>query len=194
VAVVVIFALEREAKPFRKIAKDVSIIVSGVGSENARRAMEGVDASLVISAGFCGALNPELKVGDVIVSREASRLTTVPHLIATSHEKRELRERTSADIVDMEAATLREICESRGIPFLAVKAVSDSASTELSPRLVTLLDGGNISIGKAILAILRQPSILLEFLRLARDTRLAANNLADRLTELCGRPFPSPVA
>ncbi len=218
--VVVIFALDREAAPFRAIARrdrlPVRVLVSGVGPGNARRTAEGVGtAGLVISAGFCGALNPALRVGDVGVctmlydgepsgvSRRVCdatlRLTplgspypvlndftllTVPQLVATPEEKRLLRERTFADVVDMEAAHVRAACVARDLPFLAVKAVSDAADTALSPRLVRLLAGGRVSPVRAAASLLVQPSLAGEFRRLALDTRLAADRLAHELWEI----------
>lgn len=187
--VIVIFALDREAAPFRKLARrhrlPVRILVSGVGRDAARQAMESVgDAMLVISAGFCGALNPELKIGDVCCSDEA-KILTVDRLVATPDAKRRLREQTGADVVDMEAEPIRRLCKSRGIPFLAVKAVSDTADTSLSPALVNLLSAGRVSPMRALTAALRRPAILFEFHRLACDTSLAARRLAERLVELC---------
>ncbi|QEL15257.1 Futalosine hydrolase [Limnoglobus roseus] len=211
--------MDREAAPFRKLAKrgrlPVRVLVAGMGLDAAKRAAEGVgDAALVISAGFCGALNPALKVGDVLTCalngdavaapalRSESpalprngRLLTVPHLVATPHEKRELRDRTAADVVDMEAAAVADVCASRGLSFLAVKAVSDTADTALSPRLVNLLAGGRVSPLKAAAAIIVQPSILWEFQRLARDTKRAAEQLAIALHAVVrSRPSVEPIA
>ncbi len=201
-----VFALDREAAPFRKLAKrdrlPVRIVVSGVGAEAAKRVNIG-EATLVISAGFCGALDPKWKVGDVCISsfsRDAealrsgarelhpAKLVTVSRIVATPAEKRRLREQTGADIVDMEAEHLRVLCEARKIPFLAVKAVSDSSDTVLSPDLVRLLANGKVSIPRTLLAIVRRPAILLEFRRLARDTSRAAANLATHLAEIVRMP------
>lgn len=179
----VFFALEREAAPFRRVAgklKHVSIHVSGVGRKRARLAAEQVlshsHPQLVIAAGFCGALVPTLCVGDVVAS---PRIITVDRLVCTSAEKRQLSE--FHDAVDMESSAIAEVCEARGLAFLAVRAVSDTVDTALSPELVRLLSGGNVSAWKACGALLRKPSLLGEFLRLRRDTKLAARNLAKSL-------------
>ncbi|MBL8864423.1 MAG: hypothetical protein JNK93_02550 [Planctomycetia bacterium] len=242
--IVVIFALDREAAPFRRLAKrhrlPVRILVSGVGIEAAKRAMESInDAALVVSAGFCGSLNPALRIGDVAVCpfsgeaessepsarvatanvetrnrpHQAARavavaalgsahgsedsasplnLVTVDRLVATPDAKRRLREQTGADIVDMEAEPIRRLCKSRGIPFLAVKAVSDTADTSLSPALVNLLSAGRVSPMRALTAALRRPAILFEFRRLARDTSIAARRLAEHLVVIVQKSL-SPV-
>jgi adenosylhomocysteine nucleosidase len=184
--IAVLFALEREAAPFRRAARalpHVSIHVSGVGRARARRATELLlhDArpELVIAAGFCGALVPSLRVGDVVRS---PRILTVDHLVTDPAEKCQLGE--SHDAVDMESAAAETVCAENGVSFLAVRAVSDTLDTALSLELVRLLSGGNVSVLKACGALLRMPNLLGEFLRLARDTKLAARNLADALVRL----------
>ena len=184
--IAVLFALEREAAPFRRAARElphVSIHVSGVGQPRARRATElllrDLRPSLVIAAGFCGALVPSLRVGDVVTS---PRILTVDHFVCDPAEKGQLSE--SHDAVDMESAAVAEVCAEKGVRFLAVRAVSDTVDTALSPELVRLLSGGNVSVRKACVALLRKPALLGEFLRLARDTKLAARNLADALVQI----------
>jgi adenosylhomocysteine nucleosidase len=188
--VAVFFALEREAAPFRRAVRgeqSVSIHVTGVGRRRARAATEQLlDDSrprLAIAAGFCGALAPHLKVGDVVTSR----IVTVDHLVSDPAEKRRLRELHDADAVDMESSAIREVCAARSVECRVVRAVSDTVDTVLSPELVRLLSGGNVSIWRAMKALARRPSLLAEFRRLARDTKLAARRLSDVLMSLVSR-------
>lgn len=181
--VAVVFALEREAAPFRRAARTlpgVSIHVSGVGRNRARAATEqlirGSRSELVVAAGFCGALIPALRVGDIVTS---PRILTIDHLVCDPAEKCQLGE--SHDAVDMESAAVEAVCAERGVRFLAVRAVSDTVDTALSPELVRLLSGGNVSVLRACGSFLRKPSLLGEFRRLARDTKFAARCLADEL-------------
>lgn len=180
--IAVLFALEREAAPFRKAVRalpHVSVHVSGVGRTAARGAAKRLlesGPSLVIAAGFCGALNPSLKVGDVVKS---PHILTVDHLVSDPAEKCRLS--ASHDAVDMESAAVEAICHDAGIPFLAVRAVSDAADTALSPELVRLLSGGHVSVWRACAALVRKPSLLGEFVRLGRDTAFAARKLSDEL-------------
>ena len=88
--VAIVVALEREVRPvvkkwrvcakevggrrFRFFEKDEIVLVcGGIGAEAARRAAEAVIAiyapSVIYSAGFAGALDPALKVGDVVQPR-----------------------------------------------------------------------------------------------------------------------------
>src|SRR6187551_1606882 len=134
--VAIVFTLEREAAPFRRVNPGARIIFSGVGRSKARFAtqiaIEGFQPKLVIAAGFCGALTPHLVVGDVVTS---PRIVTVNELVATPEAKRRLADRTGAEAVDMESAEVAAVCAEHGVPFLAVRAVSDDVETALSPEL-----------------------------------------------------------
>lgn len=181
----VLFALGREAAPFRRLVcgrADVAVRVSGVGRAAARTAaltlIDEVRPERVIAAGFCGALDPGLKVGDIVVS---PRIVTIDRIVGTPAEKATLRAASAADAVDMESVAVEEICREYGVEFVAVRAVSDNAESCLSAELVTLLSGGEVSIPRALLALLRRPGLLPEFLRLGRDTAVAARTLADAL-------------
>ncbi len=213
--VVVLFALGREVAPFRRAVRtrhDVSVVVTGVGQSAARRAAEAVIHEpiprLIIMAGFCGALVPDLAVGDVVISRDVyssgttwlaaealvpsdvriatrtSRILTTDRLISDPIKKKLLGKMHQADAVDMESAAVAEVCARAGVPFLAVRAVSDTVETRLSAELVKLLSGGRVSPWKAAMALVRRPLLLGEFLRLARDTRRASRNLATVLVRL----------
>jgi adenosylhomocysteine nucleosidase len=195
--VAILFALEREAAPFRRAARDfenVSIHVSGVGRKRARIVAERLlgesRPELVVAAGFCGALAPHLRVGDVVTAR----IVTVDHLVSDPAEKRRLRELHDADAVDMESSAIRDVCAERDVQCRVVRAVSDTADTALAPDLVRLLSGGHVSIWRAIRALARRPLLLGEFRRLARDTRVAARNLADALMLMVTQPQHSPAS
>src|SRR5207253_1577357 len=108
------------------------------------------------------------------------------HLVGDPAEKRRLAELHHADAVDMESAAVAEVCIAKGVPFRAVRAVSDAVDTALSPELVRLLAGGRVSAWKAVRALVRKPALLGEFRRLARDTKLAAKKLADELVKILG--------
>ncbi|HEX5399538.1 MAG TPA: hypothetical protein VFY06_10870 [Verrucomicrobiae bacterium] len=71
------FALKEEAAPFRKIASGLrhrhQVLLTGIGRVNAEKSVRKFLAggtlaspSLVLTCGFAGGLNPELKLGDVV--------------------------------------------------------------------------------------------------------------------------------
>ncbi len=218
----ILFALEREAAPFRRLVKarqDLQIHVSGVGRQRAKRALEQILQSVtsprcVIAAGYAGALHERLRVGDRVIAREivdrkggswrcstellpstnlSGRILTSDHLVAEAKEKEQLGESYKALAVDMESAGIAEVCVERGLPFLAIRAISDTLDTQLSPQLIGLLAGGHVSPWQAIRALLKKPNLLSEFRRLARDTRLAGRNLGQTLHKILSEPPLGPA-
>jgi nucleoside phosphorylase len=161
---------------------------------------------LVISAGFCGALQHGYAVGDVVIATDVvdfagqrwqtswperpldgldelprhGRILSSPRIIATSADKRMLGHRYDAVAVDMETATIARRCAERGVPFGSVRAVSDDVDTTLSAKLLSTLSGGKPPSHLGILLI-RHPAFALEIWRLARNTRIAAQRLAAAL-------------
>lgn len=228
-----LFALHREAAPFlhrhrgQRIAdewptappcdsrflqlksKSVSVLITGVGFDNAGSAVDWALANaapdLVIAAGFAGALDAALGVGEVIVASEVvepdgehwrtvlpaelgdcecGRILTALALVGSQSEKRAARRSTGAAAVDMESAAIAEACQGARVPCAVIRAISDSAETTMSPHLVGLLSGPAIAPGRVLAALVRRPQIAGEFWRLARATALAAESLADALDTL----------
>jgi adenosylhomocysteine nucleosidase len=69
----VCFALKEEAAPFHKIAAGrlgIFTLIVGIGRPNAEKSVRGFLAAcspeLVLTCGFAGGLNPDLKLGDVV--------------------------------------------------------------------------------------------------------------------------------
>lgn len=114
------------------------------------------------------------------------RLLTTAELIAGPDDKRKLGRELGADIVDMESAAVAAACLAAGVPFRSVRVVSDTVDTALAPELVQLFSGGRLSVWKVLRVLVRKPSLLGQFWRLDRDTRLAARNLAAALVKLLG--------
>jgi adenosylhomocysteine nucleosidase len=206
----------------------VLVLETGVGPTRMKQAIDWVLSrprlgnvvyrpKLVLSAGFSGALEDALRVGDIILATEVcdaagnvwpapwpgelpsgtwkpilrrARVVTAQTLAGTPKEKEALGQSTGAAAVDMEAAVIAQSCSRHGIPFGCVRAISDAVQTPLSPRLVALLRKGRVSIGRVGLASLRSPSIIPELWHLARATRFAAEQLGKALGELLTLTLP----
>jgi adenosylhomocysteine nucleosidase len=171
---------------------------------------------LVLSAGFCGALQPDLRVGDIILANEVAdlggnrwpttwpgklsgewrpplhrgRMLTVSQLVSRPAEKRRLAEEHQAMGVDMESTVVARLCSRQGVPFGCVRVVSDTTETALSPRLVSLLADGRISWVRLITNLAASPRLFGEMMRLARDTRFAVRQLGAALGELLTLTLP----
>jgi hypothetical protein len=175
--------------------------------------LEGVayEPKLVLFAGFAGSLDESLRVGDLVLAdavvdldgnrwpttwpgelppgdwqpplRRGTLLST-PRMIAAPDEKLQLGKTHGALAVDMESAAVAQVCSKKGLPFGCLRAISDDMHTPLSPRLVSLLAGAKISWWRVVSALLRQPTLLREFIRLDRATRLAGAQLSKAVGEL----------
>lgn len=175
---------------------------------------QGVTA--LMSFGFAGGLDPALRPGDLLLPESiqahqiswpvdsdwrtcvkqclSGRLRAGDGILAASEtvltsaeEKKELAATTGASAVDMESGAVAASAASAGLPFLAVRAISDPA--EFSPpgdllrairpdgsadlaRLLSLLLSGSISLGTLV--------------RLATDSRAACSTLSTAVRHASG--------
>jgi adenosylhomocysteine nucleosidase len=193
------------------IGPDSALVVqSGVGVTAATRALSGLlDTGwrgAVVSAGFCGALVPDLQVGDLVRATEVldtdgslwtttwpagatvvarvGRVLTARELVGEPSVKKALGQCHDALAVEMEAAALAGLCVPRGLPFTCLRVVSDGLEDALSTDLVGLLGGGQVRFKRLTAALLRRPMLATELWRLGRVTRAGAERLGQALVEL----------
>jgi len=156
--------------------------------------LSSVDSSpapkYVILAGLAGALDPSLRVGDVVLDDGPADLRTAfpgkygkihstTKIVATVQEKAELFDRTGALAVEMEAHIIRPWVAKIGAQFISIRAISDSASQSLDPRLLRIVDDlGRARLLRLALELLKRPiSVLPGLFRLAIDSQRAAREL-----------------
>ena len=108
-------------------------------------------------------------------------LATYPE-IASVAQKQQLAKSYGAHAVDMEAAAVARAAEKHGLPFIAVKAISDDLSFEL-PEMNRFIRNGRFLTRNFVFHIAVRPWLWLRVLRLARNTRLASENLCAWLRE-----------
>jgi nucleoside phosphorylase len=196
------------------VGQPLLVLETGIGRCAVEAALawllaQAMPPRFILYAGFGGALDDALRVGDVLLADEIvdergrrwatrwpgpaaaappwirrGRLLTTAELVATAEAKQRLGARHRAQAVDMEAAHVAERCAERNIPFGCVRAISDAVDVPLSPSLVALLSGGRVSLPRVFAALIRKPMLIPEFLRLGRDTRHAALQLAAALREM----------
>lgn len=206
----------------------VLVVETGVGPASVGRALDWLlaspkfgavpyEPSVLIFAGFAGALTESVHIGDVVLADEIvdtngnrwrptwpaalpegdwtpplqrGRLVSVDRLTGSAQEKRSLGQQHQAIAVEMESAVFAERCTRAGLPFACVRAISDEVVTPLSPALTTLLAGGSASPWRVLKALARRPGMLPELLRLARDTKRASRQLGLALGELLTLTLP----
>jgi adenosylhomocysteine nucleosidase len=208
----IVAALEREVRPLVKSwqvtdkehdgrrfrffeNEEVVLVCGGVGAAASRRASEAViaifDPKIVCSAGFAGALDPKLRVGDlvrpnsVINAGDGSRTVIEGGegvlvsfgSVASPGQKSKLRDSFGADAVDMEAAAVARSAEARHKQFTVVKAISDEMDFDF-PAMERFIDAdGRFSQGGFACYVAVRPWLWPRVLRLARNSNRASRAL-----------------
>lgn len=191
---------ERDGRHFRFFANESTVVVcGGIGSKAARRAAEAVIAiyrpQLLLSVGFAGGLDGEIKVGQVlwpqtvIDANDGSRVEVTSgkgslvsfSAVADSGQKAKLGAAYGAQAVDMEAAAVARVAQIHGIGFAAAKAVSDEMGFAMPDmeRFVTP-DGRFRSSAFAWFALMR-PWLWPRLMRLSRNSAKAAQALCSEI-------------
>ena len=186
------------------------VVCGGIGPEAARHAAEAAVAryspKVLISAGIAGAVTSELRVGDtifpatVIDASDSSRHTSaIQHApiagnplakttlvsypeIAGAEQKQKLGNAYAAHAIDMEAASVARVADTHGIRFVAVKTISDEMNFEM-PDFARFIRGGEFRTAAFAVHVAVRPRLWLKVARLARNTKLASENLCAWLRE-----------
>lgn len=185
------------------------LVADGIGAAAADRACAAIpdpDAlDAVVSVGYCGATREGWKVGDVLAGRKVTHEATgeefpctipaagdaplpegvilsVDRVIRFAEEKQRIGER-GVDAVEMEAAAVARFARRRGLPFLALKAVSDTCHEDLPIDFDRARRAdGSVRIGSILAQTLSRPWTRIPSLsRLARSARLASASLGEAI-------------
>jgi adenosylhomocysteine nucleosidase len=201
----------------------VRVAVGGGRADVLARALEeALDANVtaLISIGICGALDPDLSVGDVIIGTEilgpdgaaykthpawtealakalpAGRAAAIwgsDAMVIDAREKARLRETSGAAVADMESHFAARLAQAHGLDFAALRVVSDAAETSLpSAVLDGLKPDGSPNLVGVLLGLARRPSELPALIRLGRDSEQALKALAGACAQ-AGPAFAYPI-
>lgn len=188
----------------------VDVVVTGMGPENARRAAEtamSVPRTICISSGFAGALKPEHKVGDILVARAVGQIgksktiesatglatraqqdgakcvkmfLTSERVIGTIEEKARLA--PFGDAVDMESFAILSAAHEHDLPAVAIRVISDGSDRDVPVDFSTAIDAkGAVRAGAVVREVVRHPIMLPALIRLGRESKTAAEGLANFL-------------
>jgi adenosylhomocysteine nucleosidase len=102
---------------------------------------------------------------------------TVPKAAGSPEEKQDLGRAFQAHIVDMESYWIARLASERQIPFVAVRAISDTVRDTLPPLGDIVTPDGEWQWGKAISYFLSHPQYLRALLGLSWNVRIARRNL-----------------
>jgi adenosylhomocysteine nucleosidase len=167
-------------------------------------AMAGADC--VVSFGIAGALAPELRPGDLILSAEIvsehgrwqgepawrRRLAELARsigaasvpvfgagaILATRADKARLRSALGAPAVDLESDIVAGAAATAEIPFAVLRAIADPAERDIPPAaLLPLAADGTPDLALVLASVLRRPRQTAALFRLAREVRRALRAL-----------------
>jgi adenosylhomocysteine nucleosidase len=149
------------------------------------RAGEIVVADRVVDAnGECPMPDPDLVSRAVALGAKPATFVSVERPMTSSKEKREAAVRfgipdSSGAVVDMESAAWARAAASRGIPFVLLRAVSDTLEEDLPGFLSSCLSADG-AVDRAAVArrLLFHPGALPVLLRMRRRVREGASGLA----------------
>lgn len=188
----------------------VAVVQTGVGFARARAATKAlIDAHSppwILSVGFSGALQPAMKVGDIVVGTSVcdlhgqelandvhfpedpdhglyvGRLLNADEIVRTVEEKQKLAQQFDALAVDLESLAVAQICEAEKRGFMAIRAISDDCSVDLPKEILSILgETGAVRAGAALGAVFKRPESFKEMWKMRGDASHAATRLASFL-------------
>ncbi len=156
-------------------ALDPAVKVGAVVIPNAVLGVEHQSAPILVNSFLDSELMP-CPHGTGLVK---GHLLTANHIVTSPTEKADLFRRTGAVAIDMESASLASRAHSLGIPCAVIRSISDEATETLPAGMLSCTDEFGRPKGWPLTRwILTHPGGLSALLRLNRNSRLAAGNLA----------------
>lgn len=197
--------LKREARIFDRAGRDVFVVVGGGVAARLDHDLDDqaeMFPGIILSCGIAGALAPSLQPGDVVIDGNVvvvERLgQALPHahrggivgsdaIAATAVEKRILHERTGAMAVDMESHVAARVAVRKGLPFAALRVISDRADDDLPPAaLVGMRPDGGMALGAVLASLARDRRQLSALIRTGRQADMAFRSLARAFDAVIG--------
>jgi len=199
--------------PFNTImpVDDLAVLwLSGMGAQAARAAAEGLHqhgVTALVSFGVAGALNPDLKPGDLVLPDAIHAGAQLPVDIAWrdrlqnllpaditvrngvlansdvpltgTKAKLDLAQATGACAVDMESAAIAAVAAAADIPFIAVRAIIDPLQFSPPEALLDAVypDGG-VNSTRLIVLLLKRSVRVSTLLRMGAGMRAARKTLS----------------
>jgi len=182
------------------------------GAQQAAEALANDGALGLISFGLAGGLKPGLVPGSIVVPTaiiEGNRVYPADYALMaflggstgaplyagqkiaqTAHDKSLIYRRSHPDAIDLESGAVARVAKARGLPFAALRAVTDTADTDLPPVAMTALkDDGSLDFIAIAKSMVRHPRQLPSLLVMAQSAKAARAALVARLEKLPERSF-----
>lgn len=179
--------------------------------------IEKYSVRFIISTGVAGALSPELRTGDIVIGEKVlSRkgmfysnktmvtnctesckelgmkyitgvILTSAEFIASNSKKKSLHEEYGAMAVEMESAFIAEYAAGKGIPFLVIRAISDTADTSFNIDFQKIEKNGKITFLRYLAYFSLHPLLYLELRKHREACSKAVSHLYPLIKEVINR-------
>ncbi len=215
------FALPVESSSFRRLpiarGSAITILHTGVSARAAgprlREFLERNPIDLLVSTGFAGSLDRQLRVGDLVFAENFSNadlleqtgrlsferavignLFTSSEVIESEAQRSRAAEKSGAIAVDMETEIIARVCGERGVPMLAIRAISDTHAKSFPAPAAVLFDIENQKTNFARLAryLATHPRHVARLIAFSRQIATARAALTGALQMLLAAKFALP--
>jgi adenosylhomocysteine nucleosidase len=191
-------------------AQNVLAVATGIGTQAATDATEqllrltGVDHVVVV--GVAGGVEPDIRIGDVVVPEVVvmastgteyrpaplgevtlrGRLLTTAVLATGPEVLARLREQ-QVTAVDMETASVAAVCQRKGVPWTAFRAISDRLVDNIVDDSFTGLANadGTPRVGPMLRYVIKRPARIRGMVKLSRDISVATAAAARTAIAAC---------
>jgi adenosylhomocysteine nucleosidase len=190
--------------------REMAIVHTGVGAKHCNERLEillhKARPKFVISTGFAGAVNDQLRVGDLILGENFSdpqllasvqrilrdaqphtaKLFTSTSIIDSIPERNEIAGASGAAAVDMETGAIVAVCNAHGTPLLSLRAISDTPSQPfpVPPTVLFDIERQQTNYRRLFSHILREPASALRLFRFGREIARVRASLTKAIVAL----------
>jgi nucleoside phosphorylase len=190
--------------------RSVAVFHTGVGEKRCRVQIENFlrqpQFKYLISAGFAGALDQKLQVGDLLLSENFSSpellgsahrdfagagifvgtLATVPGIVDSKSERDRWAAESGAAAVDMETESIAAACAVQRIPMLSLRAISDTPEKPfpVPPAVLFDLQKQKTNFAHLALYLMKHPGAVTRLNAFRQRVALARQSLTSALDKL----------
>lgn len=190
--------------------RDVAVVHTGVGSANCNERLElllhRARPEFVITSGFAGALDEQLRIGDLILAENFSdpsllglakeilrehsvrtaKLFTSTTVIDSISGRNEIARNSGAAAVDMETGAIVAICQAHGMRLLSLRAITDTPSEPFPAPADILFDieHQRTDFVGLLSYLSRHPGSIRKLMRFSKQIARVRASLTDALVAL----------